>query len=32
MILITQSTKIDVTCVKKQNKKTRKVMIIIKRT
>ena len=27
-----QSRKMDVTCVKKQNKKIRKVMIIIKRT
>ena len=31
-VYITYSTKIDVICVKKQNKKIRKVMIIIKRT
>ena len=31
-VYITQSRKIDVTCVKKQNKKIRKVMMIITRT
>ena len=30
-VYITQCTKIDVTSVKKQNKKIRKVMIIIKK-